>query len=137
MPMALSYGGLVMIVFRFFFWTVFCCGLLFAGNSVASSVGRLNEFVLHGTDSCVEIRRGSSSIRPALSAVTNAATYSNRIAPGGLAVLWGARFAETGEEFVATSVPLSRLFGRVQVLWRAADWDSTISGSNNRCGWRA
>src|SRR5574341_1128817 len=137
MPMALSCGGSAMIAFRFFFWAIFCCGLLFRSEAYASSAGGLNEFILNGTESCVEIRRGSSSIRPALSAVTNAATYSNRIAPGGLAVLWGARFAETGEEFVATSVPLSRLLGRVQVLWRAADWDSTISGANNRCGWRA
>lgn len=101
------------------------------------NAGRLNEFVLDGTESCVEIKKGSSAIRPVLSAVTNAATFSNKIAPGGLAVLWGERFTEIGEEYAATSAPLSRLLGRVQVLWRAADWDSTISGSKNRCGWRA
>jgi hypothetical protein len=109
----------------------------FVETPAVSNAGRLNEFILDGTESCVEIKKGSSSIRPALAAVTNAATYNNRIAPGGLAVLWGARFAETGEEYTASSVPLARLLGRVQVLWRAADWDSTISGSNNRCGWRA
>ncbi len=101
------------------------------------AAGRLNEFVLDGTESCVEIRRGSSAIRPTLGAVTNAATYSGRIAPGGLAVAWGTRFAEAGETHLAARTPLSRLLGRVQVLWRAADWDSTIYGSSNRCGWRA
>ncbi|MCG3161047.1 MAG: hypothetical protein JMDDDDMK_02165 [Acidobacteria bacterium] len=129
-----------MTAFRFVFWAVLCCGFLFrffVEPPAVSSAGKLNEFILNGTESCVEIRKGSSFIRPALSAVTNATTYSGRIAPGGLAVLWGARFAETGEEFVAPDVPLSRLLGRVQVLWRAADWDSTISGSYNRCGWRA
>lgn len=103
----------------------------------AAVTGRLNEFVLDGTESCVEIKKGSSSIRPALSAVTNAATYNNRIAPGGLAVLWGARFSDAGEEYVANGAPLPRLLGRVQVLWRAADWDEMVFGSNSRCGWRA
>lgn len=151
---------------RIFFWTaLYCCVLLCcqqlanAGSDRTGKVaqhkkpesrskrlvkfpadslaGRLNEFVLDGTESCVEIKKGSSSIRPVLSAVTNAASYTNRIAPGGLAVLWGTRFSETGEEYAATGFPLPRLLGRVQVLWRAADWDTTISGSNNRCGWRA
>jgi hypothetical protein len=127
-----------MRAFRLFGWTVFCC-LLFRGAAVAgeSYAGRLNEFVLDGTESCVEIRKGSSAIRPALAAVTNAATYNARIAPGGLAVIWGSRFAEAGEEYAVTSTPLPRLLGRVQVLWRAADWDSMIYGSKNRCGWRA
>jgi hypothetical protein len=102
-----------------------------------ANAGRLNEFVLDGTESCVEIRKGSSAIRPQLTAVTNAATFSTKIAPGGLAVLWGERFSEIGEDYAATSAPLARQLGRVQVLWRAADWDSTISGSKNRCGWRA
>ena len=106
-------------------------------NAAAGYTGRLNDFVLDGTESCVEIKKGSSSIRPELTAVTNAATYNNRIAPGGLAIAWGARFSEAGEEYVATSTPLSRLLGRVQVLWRAADWDDMVFGSNNRCGWRA
>ncbi|HWQ34361.1 MAG TPA: hypothetical protein VNQ79_16050 [Blastocatellia bacterium] len=101
------------------------------------SAGRLNDFVLDGTESCVEIKKGSSSVRPVLGAVTNAASYSSRIAPGGLAVLWGERFTEPGEEYAASSVPLSRLLGRVQVLWRAADWDTTVTGSKYRCGWRA
>jgi hypothetical protein len=51
--------------------------------------------------------------------------------------LWGQRFSEPGEEHIAARTPLSRLLGQVQVLWRAADWDTTVSGSNNRCGWRA
>ncbi|MBI1761582.1 MAG: hypothetical protein HYR56_09125 [Acidobacteria bacterium] len=93
--------------------------------------------MLDGTESCVEIKKGSSGVRPELAAITNAADFTNRIAPGGLAVLWGTRFTEIGEEYAATSTPLARLLGRVQVLWRAADWDSTISGSQNRCGWRA
>jgi hypothetical protein len=126
-----------------------CCAFLHCGayaNAISKSSvvsppiafeGRLNEFVLDGTESCVEIKKGNSAIRPTLAAVTNASTYSDRIAPGGLAVLWGTRFAEPGEEYIATGTPLSRLLGRVQVLWRAADWDSTISGSKNRCGWRA
>lgn len=97
----------------------------------------VNEFVLDGTESCVEIKRGNSALRPVLSAVTNAATYTNRIAPGGLAVAWGIRFSELGEEYTATSLPLARQLGRVQVLWRAADWENTISGSKYRCGWRA
>ena len=105
--------------------------------SAATALGRLNEFVLDGTESCVEIKKGSSSIRPSLTAVINAANFIPRIAPGGLAVLWGQRFVEEGEEYAATGLPLSRLLGRVQVLWRAADWDGTISGSYNRCGWRA
>src|SRR5262245_5474906 len=109
---------------------------LFAG-SVDSYAGKLNEFVLDGTESCVEIKRGSSSIRPALTAVTNAANFNDRIAPGGLAVVWGTGFSDIGEEYVATTAPVSRRLGRVQVLWRAADWDSIISGSNSRCGWRA
>jgi hypothetical protein len=118
---------------------ILCCGVSLGGQAYAGDVnaGKLNEFVLDGTESCVEIKKGSSSIRPELAAVTNAASYNNRIAPGGLAVLWGSRFSEPGEEYIATRTPLSRLLGRVQVLWRAADWDSTISGSNNRCGWRA
>jgi len=121
------------------FGAVICLGVILCHGVAAREVsaGRLNEFVLDGTESCVDIKRGSSSIRPALTAVTNAATYSNRIAPGGLAVIWGARFSETGEEYVAPGAPLSRLLGRVQVLWRAADWDNMISGSYNRCGWRA
>lgn len=106
-------------------------------SPMEANLGRLNEFLLDGTESCVEIRKGSSAIRPTLGAVTNAANYSNRIAPGGLAVVWGTRFAETGEEHIATTTPLSRVLGRVQVLWRAADWDGMISGSRNRCGWRA
>lgn len=99
--------------------------------------GRLNEFVLDGSESCVEIKKGSSVIRPVLAAVTNAASYNDQIAPGGLAVLWGTRFSETGEEYAASSFPLPRLLGRVQVLWRAADWDTTVFGAANRCGWRA
>ena len=102
-----------------------------------SAATRLNEFILDGTESCVEIKKGSSAIRPQLAAVTNAASYGGMIAPGGLAVLWGARFSEAGEEYSAAVTPLPRLLGRVQVLWRAADWDSTITGSRNRCGWRA
>lgn len=106
-------------------------------GSQATTLGRLNEFVLDGTESCVEIKKGSSALRPALTAVTNAADFIPRIAPGGLGVLWGQRFTEEGEEYAANSLPLGRLLGRVQVLWRAADWDNTISGSYNRCGWRA
>jgi hypothetical protein len=105
--------------------------------SLTAFAGRLNEFVLDGTESCVEIKKGNSFIRPEIAAVTNAASFTNKIAPGGLAVLWGTRFTEPGEEYAATSTPLGRLLGRVQVLWRAADWDSTISGSQYRCGWRA
>jgi hypothetical protein len=101
------------------------------------TAGRLNEFVMDGSESCLEIKKGSSSLRPAISAVTNAASYNNRIAPGGLAVLWGSRFAEPGEEYVASATPLPRLLGRVQVLWRAADWDTTVYGWKNDCGWRA
>lgn len=104
---------------------------------VETKAGRLNEFVLDGTESCVEIKKGSSAIRPVLSAVTNPANFSAKIAPGGLAVLWGQRFVEPNEAYNATTTPLARVLGRVQVLWRAADWDSTISGSYNRCGWRA
>lgn len=155
-----------MRVIRRFFWAVVCFSLVCCSESFASAdahhrensdrpemvgteadrsventavmyTGRLNEFVLDGTESCVEIRKGSSSIRPTLSAVTNAATYSGSIAPGGLAVLWGARFSDVGEEYVAASTPLPRLLGRVQVLWRAADWDSMVFGDNSRCGWRA
>lgn len=122
-----------------FFGAALCLSVMLCTGAFAREVtaGRLNDFVLDGTESCVEIKKGSSSIRPTLSAVTNAATYSNRIAPGGLAVIWGTRFSEIGEEFVAPGAPFSRLLGRVQVLWRAADWDGMISGSNNRCGWRA
>lgn len=124
--------------YRFLLLTVLCCSLfLHAEASVEPSAGKLNEFVLDGAESCVEIKKGSSAIRPTVAAVTNAATYNNRIAPGGLAVLWGTRFAGSGEEHVATRTPLSRLLGRVQVLWRAADWDSMIYGAKNRCGWRA
>jgi hypothetical protein len=137
-------GGSVMRVFRSFLWSILCCSVVLFGetlaqteNGAAANVGRLNDFVLDGTESCVEIKKGSSSIRPTLSAVTNVANYSNRIAPGGLAVIWGTRFSEIGEEFVAPGTPLSRLLGNVQVLWRAAAWDSTISGWYNRCGWRA
>jgi hypothetical protein len=138
-----------MSTFRFFLWTVLCCGALLhieayakAQNETQQSpaeadAGRLNEFVLDGTESCIEIKKGSSFIRPTVAAITNAATYSNRIAPGGLAVVWGERFSEPGEEYTATSTPLARLLGRVQVLWRAADWDNLIHGSKNRCGWRA
>lgn len=108
-----------------------------ASAPAAALLGRLNEFVLDGTESCVEIRKGSSAIRPALTAVTNAANYINRIAPGGLAVVWGERFSDPGEEYIATRAPYARSLGRVQVLWRAADWDGMISGSRNRCGWRA
>jgi hypothetical protein len=97
----------------------------------------VNDFVLDGTESCVEIKKGNGDVRPTISAVTNAATYSDRIAPGGLAVLWGTKFAEPEEEYVAEGVPASRLLGRVQALWRAADWDSMVFGSNSRCGWRA
>ncbi len=124
------------------------CVMLLAGSSgfaaalqgdysAASAAGRLNEFVLDGSESCVEIKKGSAAIRPEIAAVTNAASFTNKIAPGGLAVLWGAHLTEIGEEYAAASTPLSRLLGRVQVLWRAADWDSTISGSQYRCGWRA
>lgn len=128
-----------MAIVRFFCWTILCCSVPLCCQAYASDsyAGKLNEFVLDGTESCVEIKKGSSSIRPELAAVTNAASYGNRIAPGGLAVLWGARFSEIGEEYIATKTPLSRLLGRVQVLWRAADWDTTVFGSKNRCGWRA
>src|SRR5262249_32784972 len=130
-----------MCVLRFLFWTVLSCSLLSRSEMYASvdsrhrgsppvheksrigskrfvenpalSAGRLNEFILDGTESCVEIKKGSSAIRPTLVAVTNAASYSDRIAPGGLAVLWGTRFSEVGEEYVASSPPLSRLLGRV------------------------
>lgn len=98
---------------------------------------RLNEFVLNGTESCLEIKKGSAAIRPAIGAVTNPANYSNKIAPGGLAVIWGQRFVEPDETYQADATPLPRLLSRVQVLWRAADWDSTISGWDNYCGWRA
>jgi len=131
------------IALRFVCGTLFCCAFLAgaarAGGEAhaASYTGRLNEFVLDGTESCVEIKKGSSAIRPTLSAVTNAASYNTRIAPGGLAVLWGTRFSEVGEEYTATGFPLPRLLGRVQVLWRAADWTDFISGSYSRCGWRA
>jgi hypothetical protein len=108
-----------------------------AEQPAEANAGRLNEFVLDGSESCVEIKKGNSAIRPVLGAVTNAATYSNRIAPGGLAVAWGLRFVEPGEEYAATVTPLARLLGRVQVLWRAADWDTTVTGNKNRCGWRA
>jgi hypothetical protein len=160
------FGNPVMRAFRIFFWPVLCCSLAFygeafaqpdpqhleriaqhtvsrsklsrlVGNPSVAYAGRLNEFVLDGTESCVEIKKGNISTRPVLSAVTNAATYSSRIGPGGLAVVWGTRFSDVGEEYVAASTPLPRLLGRVQVLWRAADWDATISGSNSRCGWRA
>lgn len=133
-----------MRVFRSFFWIVFYCSVVLFGEAFAHAetttvvyTGRLNEFVFDGTESCVEIKKGNSSIRPALTAVTNAATYNGSIAPGGLAVVWGTRFSEVGEEYVATSTPLPRLLGRVQVLWRAADWDDLIFGSYNHCGWRA
>jgi len=148
-----------MRVFQILLWSVLCSCAAFqvqalasvdshlenpSGNSRQSDeaggapfAGRLNDFVLDGTESCVEIKKGSSSIRPSLSAVTNAATYSGSIAPGGLAVVWGTRFSESGEEYVANTPPLSRQLGRVQVLWRAADWDTMVFGSNNRCGWRA
>jgi hypothetical protein len=105
--------------------------------TAATATGGLNEFVLDGTESCVEIKKGSSAQRPVLAAVTNAADFIPRIAPGGLAVLWGQQFTEPDEEYAATSTPLGRLLGRVQVLWRAADWESSISGSYHRCGWRA
>ncbi len=142
-----------MSTFRFFFCAVLCANLLLCCESYISveaqdakpsvespadtNAGRLNEFVLDGTESCVEIKKGSSAIRPSVAAVTNAATFSNRIAPGGLAVVWGERFSEPDEEYAATSTPLARTLGRVQVLWRAADWDDLIYGSKNRCGWRA
>jgi hypothetical protein len=106
-------------------------------SSLNARAGKLNEFVLDGTESCVEIKKGNSFIRPEITAVTNAASFTNKIAPGGLAVLWGTRFTQAGEESVATSTPLGRLLGQVQVLWRAADWDEIISGSDSRCGWRA
>jgi hypothetical protein len=131
------------ITVRFVSGAILCCAFLSSTaqargeNHTVPYTGRLNDFVLDGTESCVEIKKGSSAIRPTLSAVTNAANYNNRIAPGGLAVLWGTRFSEVGEEYAANGFPLSRLLGRVQVLWRAADWDSIISGSYNRCGWRA
>jgi hypothetical protein len=131
-----------MRVFQILLCLVLCC--LAAPHKAASaqdenvlSANWLNEFILDGTESCVEIKKGNSLIRPALAAVTNAASYSNRIAPGGLGVLWGTRFSEAGAEHTATGFPLPRLLGRVQVLWRAADWDSTISGWKNKCGWRA
>ncbi len=142
-----------MSTFRFFFCAVLCASILLCRESYTNAgaqpekpsiespadtnAGRLNEFVLDGTESCVEIKKGSSSIRPIVAAVTNAATYSNRIAPGGLAVVWGERFSEPGEEYAAANTPLARALGRVQVLWRAADWDNLIHGSKNRCGWRA
>lgn len=130
---------------RIFFWAMLCGSVSSALATSAyarlvtpdTTAGRLNEFVLDGTESCVEIKKGSSFIRPELTAITNAASFTNKIAPGGLAVLWGTRFTENGEEFFADGTPLSRLLGRVQVLWRAADWESTISGSQYRCGWRA
>ena len=102
-----------------------------------ANAGRLNEFILDGTESCVEIKKGSSTIRPTLAALTNAANYSNKIAPGGIAVLWGTRFTEPGEDYAVARLPLARQLGRVQVLWRAASWDGTISGSKAPCGWRA
>src|SRR5581483_3849431 len=124
----------IMRAFRLLFRTILWCGVLLCCEAYA---GGLNEFVLDGTESCVEIAKGSRFVRPALAAVTNAASYNSRIAPGGLAVLWGERFSEPGEEYVASGTPLPRLLGRVQVLWRAADWDTTVFGSKNRCGWRA
>lgn len=128
------------------FFGAILCGVVFTGLAISGDVwgtsadtaaGRLNEFVLDGSESCVEVKKGSSFIRPELAAITNAASFTNKIAPGGLAVLWGTRITENGEEFFANGLPLSRLLGRVQVLWRAADWESTISGSQYRCGWRA
>ena len=105
-------------------------------SALEANTGRLNEFVLDGTESCVEIRKGNAAIRPALGAITNAANYSNKIAPGGIAVLWGTRFVDPDESYVAR-LPLARALGRVQVLWRAADWVNNISGSKEPCGWRA
>ncbi len=137
-------GGDVMekLAIRLFLLAAFGSSLMFCNAAFAQQLfepaaGKLNEFVLDGTESCVEIKRGSSSVRPAVSAVTNVANYSNRLAPGGLAAVWGLRFAEVGEEHIAPAAPFSRLLGRVQVLWRAADWDGMISGASNRCGWRA
>jgi hypothetical protein len=156
-----------MTLFRSLFCSVFCGGLLLGlgaddfranahhGKNVLSSerptpptqqitttpaetnAGRLNEFVLDGTESCVEIRKGDSALRPVLAAVTNPANFSNKIAPGGLAVLWGQHLVEPEESYAADSTPLARMLGRVQVLWRAADWDTKIFGSQSRCGWRA
>lgn len=102
-----------------------------------TQIGRLNEFVLDGSMSCVQIRRGNSAIRPVIGAVTNASNYLNRIAPGGIGVLWGERFSEPGETYAAGSLPLTRKLGRVQVLWRAADWYTSINGWLEDCGWRA
>ncbi|HMV49628.1 MAG TPA: hypothetical protein PLD20_21030 [Blastocatellia bacterium] len=129
-------------ILRFFLLAALGGSLMFGNAALAQQLlepaaGKLNEFVLDGTESCVEIKRGSSSIRPVVAAVTNVANYSNRLAPGGLAAVWGLRFSEVGEEHVAPAAPFSRLLGRVQVLWRAADWDGMISGAGNRCGWRA
>ena len=105
-------------------------------SALETNTGRLNEFVLDGTESCVEIRKGNAALRPTLGAITNAANYSNKIAPGGIAVLWGTRFVDPDESYVA-NLPLARALGRVQVLWRAADWVNNISGTKEPCGWRA
>ena len=127
---------------RFVLCSISCCCMLFCHAAYAqdtaleANTGRLNEFVLDGSESCVDIRKGNSALRPTLAAVTNAGNYSNKIAPGGVAVLWGTRFVDP-DEASAASLPLARALGRIQVLWRAADWVNKISGSKELCGWRA